>query len=205
MKKRMLALVLAMGMALSLTACGGKKFEPGTVDGDVYTNESVGITATAPDGLTFATAEELEQLKEETIDNNVSSGGKHTREEYEKAYDYDALLVGEDGSLILIMAEDVKITAGGTISEKLYLESMVAQCKMKYQMAGATVSKFKTEKIGGLEFAYTDTSFSINGISCSMEWYVYGMGDVMYSITLLDLGGSTKEFDLFMNSFEAVK
>lgn len=51
--KRLITFLLAVIMIISLTACGEKGFPRGKVKDNVYTQESFGITFTAPDGYEF--------------------------------------------------------------------------------------------------------------------------------------------------------
>ena len=53
MKKKIMTVLLAMCMMVMATACGGggATFEAGSFDGTTYTNTSVGIKATIPDGF----------------------------------------------------------------------------------------------------------------------------------------------------------
>lgn len=73
--KKWLALLLAAMMALALVACGDtpanndndnkdndtktEEFARGSWDGNVYTNDSLDLTITVPDGWKIATDEEL--------------------------------------------------------------------------------------------------------------------------------------------------
>lgn len=67
--KRILLLILAFAMLLCLTSCSAVKgFERGTVDGNTYTQESFGVTFTAPAGYTFYSDEEIASLHNTTVE-----------------------------------------------------------------------------------------------------------------------------------------
>lgn len=68
---RIFALLLAAVLIVSLTACGSfgsiigadeAKFARGTVSGNTYTSDFIGLTFRAPDGWTFYTDEEIKSL-----------------------------------------------------------------------------------------------------------------------------------------------
>ena len=81
--KKWLALLLAAMMALALVACGDtpanndndnkdndtktEEFARGSWDGNVYTNDSLNLTVTVPDGWKIATDEELAAIMGITI------------------------------------------------------------------------------------------------------------------------------------------
>ena len=81
--KKWLALLLAAMMALALVACGDtpanndndnkdndaktEEFARGSWDGNVYTNDSLNLTVTVPDGWKIATDEELAAIMGRTF------------------------------------------------------------------------------------------------------------------------------------------
>ncbi len=202
MKKRILAVVLTLGMALSLTACGGKKFEAGTIEGNVYTNKSIGITATAPESLTYATAEEMAAFKEQAL-----ASVDMASDEMDDAIIYEAVLMTELGSSVQIAAENMKITIGNNVSSKLYLESLRDTTKSTYEMYGYAVemSDVTTKELGGVKFDYIDIELSAMGITVMQECYAYRLGDYMYYIIITDMGDDTESINAFMSSFAAAK
>lgn len=96
--KKWLALLLAAMMALALVACGDtpanndndnkdndtktEEFARGSWDGNVYTNDSLNLTVTVPDGWKIATDEELAAIMGITIDSLTEQG---VSEEFLKA------------------------------------------------------------------------------------------------------------------------
>ena len=98
--KKWLALLLAAMMALALVACGDtpanndndnkdndtktEEFARGSWDGNVYTNDSLNLTVTVPDGWKIATDEELAAIMGITIDSLTEQG---VSEEFLKAHD----------------------------------------------------------------------------------------------------------------------
>ena len=101
--KKITALLLALVLLVSLVSCGKiaevaekigeeikessdgetatKKFSPGTVDGNTYKSEYLGIGVTLDESWVFATEDEIRQLNEQVI----SSLGDIFGDDYEKA------------------------------------------------------------------------------------------------------------------------
>lgn len=71
--KRISALLLGLLLAMSLAACGAddtpkKEFSAGVTDGNTYTNEYFGFTATLDESWTFFTSDEIAQLTGQVVD-----------------------------------------------------------------------------------------------------------------------------------------
>lgn len=101
MKKKIMTVLLAMCMMVMATACGGgASFEAGTFDGTTYTNTSVGIKATIPEGFSEISAAAVTGIT------------------------YEVVVQSDTGSAIQIIAEDMKQTIGRAVNAKTYLDSM---------------------------------------------------------------------------------
>lgn len=115
--KKWLALLLAAMMALALVACGDtpanndndnkdndaktEEFARGSWDGNVYTNDSLNLTVTVPDGWKIATDEELAAIMGITIDSLTEQG---VSEEFLKAQNTYEMMAQDptNGSNVII-------------------------------------------------------------------------------------------------------
>ena len=127
--KKWLALLLAAMMALALVACGDtpanndndnkdndtktEEFARGSWDGNVYTNDSLNLTVTVPDGWKIATDEELAAIMGITIDSLTEQG---VSEEFLKAQNTYEMMAQDptNGSNVIVMAENLTVSVGGT-------------------------------------------------------------------------------------------
>ena len=117
--KKWLALLLAAMMALALVACGDtpanndndnkdndtktEEFARGSWDGNVYTNDSLNLTVTVPDGWKIATDEELAAIMGITIDSLTEQG---VSEEFLKAQNTYEMMAQDptNGSNVIVTA-----------------------------------------------------------------------------------------------------
>lgn len=202
MKKKIMTLVLAMSMVLALTACGGSaKFEKGTVEGNVYTNTSVGIKATVPEGLTIADEATMQAFQD------TAMATMENAEEVGAAIVYETVITSEAGSSIQIAAEDMTKTIGAKVKADTYLESLQKTTQTTYESMGCTVefSDVAAKKLGGVEFSHINISIDLAGTAITQECYCRAIGNHMYYIIVTDMGDCTDAMTAFFDSFEAAK
>lgn len=184
MKKKIMAVLMAVGMMIMATACGNSAtFEAGTFDGTTYTNTSVGIKATMPEGFS-------------SIGGSPVSG-----------ITYEAVVQAEDGSAIQIIAEDMKETVGRAVSAKVYLESMKSQVDTQYGAMGLTTdtTDLGTVKIGGKDFSGISIAITGGVQGLSQQYYIYKVGDVMFCIIITATDDMAATLDSFVKSIEATE
>lgn len=182
MKKKFMTVLLAMCMMIMATACGGSSatFEAGTFDGTTYTNTSVGIKATMPEGF------------------SEISGSPVT------GITYEAVVQSDNGSAIQIIAEDMKETIGRAVSAKVYLDSMKEQVDSQYGAMGLSteVSDLGTVKIGGKDFSGISIAITGSGQELTQQYYINKVGDVMFCIIVTDVDNTLGQF---ISSIEAAQ
>ena len=184
MKKKIMAMLLAMSMMILATACGGgASFGAGSFGGPTYTNTSVGIKATMPDGF------------------SEISGAAVT------GITYEAVVQSEDGSAIQIIAEDMKQTIGRAVSAKVYLDSMKEQVDTQYGAMGLTTdtTDLGTVKIGGKDFDGISIAVTGGVQGLTQKYYISKVGDVMFCIITTATDDSAATLDQFINSIEEAK
>lgn len=207
MKKKILTVVLAMAMVLATTACGGAKatFEKGSVEGNVYTNASVGIKATMPEGMTVADDATIKALEDASIESAqyTSNLSKEEAEKAMAAVTYDFVGNTANGSSVQIIAEDMRQTIGKTVSESTYLDSTCTQVESTYAAMGleATIEELGKVQLGGVDFEAVKITFS--GIE--QGYYVHKVGNTMFAIITTAVDVDVEIVNQFMDSFEAAK
>ena len=155
MKKiSIVALVLALAL---LVGCGGTKggYEPGTLEGDTYTNEYLGYSFTLPDGWEFATKEELNNMM--AAGSEFLNDDQKAAAEYAKlATIYDMVATSDIGENITIMLDNLKFYVGGTATKpETYVNNL------KEQLAAVDAN--------GLTYEVGDT-YNVNAVG--KDWIV---------------------------------
>lgn len=141
--------------------------ERGLFDGNVYTNESMGIQVTFPEGYTMCSEEELTQELEE--DNNGSLG-----------YIYDAKVVMPDQvTTIQIFLEDTGVTNIIKMDADAYARMLLRNLKVGYSQAGVSISEESIieEMFGGADF----TIVSIVTEDGTQKYYIHEVDGCMIS------------------------
>ena len=163
--KKWLALLLAAMMALALVACGDtpanndndnkdndtktEEFARGSWDGNVYTNDSLNLTVTVPDGWKIATDEELAAIMGITIDSLTEQG---VSEEFLKAQNTYEMMAQDptNGSNVIVMAENLTVSVGGTsYDEEAYSNVIINTLP---EESGYEFADPKTVTIGGRDY-----------------------------------------------------
>lgn len=164
--KKWLALLLAAMMAFALVACGNtpanndgdkdtdndnktETFARGSWDGTVYTNDSLGLTVTVPEGWEIADDEELAAVMGLTIDSLTEEG---LSEEFLKAQNLCEMKAVDPnyGTNVIIMAENLAVSVGGTsYDEKAYSDTVINTLPEEY---GYEFSEPETVTIGGRDY-----------------------------------------------------
>jgi len=143
--------VISLVLVLALLAgCGGGssgKYAPGTLDGNTYTNEYIGYSYTLPDGWSFATQEELDEMMDaggDLLNEDQKAGAEYAK----IATIYDMMAQSPSGYNIIVMLDNLKLYVGGTgTSPEDYIDNLVTQLEavnsMSYECGDVTqVSAF---------------------------------------------------------------
>lgn len=164
--KKWLALLLAAMMALALVACGdtpanndGDKdtdndtktetFARGSWEGNVYTNDSLGLVITVPEEWNIATDEELAAIMGITIDSLTEEG---VSEEFLKAQNTYEMMAQDPnyGTNVIVMAENLAVSVGGTsYDEKAYSDVIINTLPAEY---GYEFSEPETVTVGDRQY-----------------------------------------------------
>ena len=145
--KKVLAFVLAALMVLSLASCSKAGFNRGKVDGNVYENESVGITFTAPENWEFMSEEEISvewNLGNKSFDEQLKGG---------EAFDAVAKCTAPGaGNLAMFKLVDLNVKYGEALTIEEYVEELRGEFEQKNPKSQVRVSDLESVEFGGEAF-----------------------------------------------------
>lgn len=203
--KKILALVLAMMMVLSLGACSGET-EPetveivparGTVENGIYKNEAFGVTFSAGENWYFLTDSEIAVsmgvAAEEIYGEGTEIVGDHI---------YDVYCVeNTTGGTVSINYEDLG-TIGGMTDANYYLETVMTTLLSSGAKDGVVDSSIANIKIGGYEVPCLDIVLEYAGTTIYQKVIVKQSGSWMATATLASLSEDEINSLVEMLSFE---
>ena len=208
--KKILCVLLAAVMMLSFTGCSSiaslissvlensaaseEKEEPaaeldvGSVNGNVYTNDSLGLTFTAPEGWIYASDEEIAELMGESLD--IVTDDETAQEIAAQATVYGMMAQSADElNNVQVVFENMALT-GGKMTSAGYIKILSAQIESLYGNMGGTctVGDAKTMKIGDKEYDCVDILVDIGGVVLEQSYACHRDGDYMVSIIITAYG-----------------
>ena len=203
--KKILALVLAMMMVLSLGACSGET-EPetveivparGTVENGIYKNEAFGVTFSAGENWYFLTDSEIALsmgvAAEEIYGEGTEIVGDHI---------YDVYCVeNTTGGTVSINYEDLG-TIGGMTDANYYLETVMTTLLSSGAKDGVVDSSITNIKIGEYEVPCLDIVLEYAGTTIYQKVIVKQSGSWMATATLASLSEDEINSLVEMLSFE---
>lgn len=173
--KKLFIIVLVLVMALSLCSCKetdigeivNKEISHGTIDGNVYTSDYLGITFNAPDGWKYATDEELAAMVDAALDIT-----DYNSLLYELQVVYDMMAVDPlTNSNVIINFENLSVTGNENMTVDEYVEitknSLNAVEVFTYTFGGEEKITF-----GGKEYTKVSAVCEYNGVVMKQVYYV---------------------------------
>ena len=203
--KKILALVLAMMMVLSLGACSGET-EPetveivparGTVENGIYKNEAFGVAFSAGENWYFLTDSEIAVsmgvAAEEIYGEGTEIVGDHI---------YDVYCVeNTTGGTVSINYEDLG-TIGGMTDANYYLETVMTTLLSSGAKDGVVDSSITNIKIGEYEVPCLNIVLEYAGTTIYQKVIVKQSGSWMATATLASLSEDEINSLVEMLSFE---
>lgn len=203
--KKILALVLAMMMVLSLGACSGET-EPetveivparGTVENGIYKNEAFGVTFSAGENWYFLNDDEIALsmgvAAEEIYGEGTEIVGDHI---------YDVYCVeNTTGGTVSINYEDLG-TIGGMTDANYYLETVMTTLLSSGAKDGVVDSSITNIKIGEYEVPCLNIVLEYAGTTIYQKVIVKQSGSWMATATLASLSEDEINSLVGMLSFE---
>ncbi len=174
MKKIICILMAICVIASGFAACdnspeivAGEKYVRGTVAGDTWTSDWLGLTYTLTDGFQFTPEEELESLMEITADTIFEDENGEAYVDYSKVdVVYEMMAYHDDGSNVVVSSE-MNMTG---LREKEYMEYI------RLQIVQAAI-----------EYDFTELyDFQVgNVVMKRSDGFTYAYGDLLYQTYLL--------------------
>lgn len=175
--------------------------ERGTFEGNVYTNNSMGIQVTFPENCTVLSDEEMKQAEESSSDIMEENYDSEAVEKSMSGTIFDVMATIDGSTSIQIMLEDTKITTGMRLTADLYAQALVSNLKLGYESAGMDIGEpaVTEETLGGVDFSVV--TLSANGMT--QEYYIHQVDNNIMGIilTYTDDGAIVEEF---LNSITAL-
>lgn len=177
--KRILAFVLAAMMLLSLASCGGAS--RGSIVGNTYSNSSVGIDFTKPEGWEF--------LKDDVLAVEMNTGGKSFKEQLDGGTAYDAVAKDDKtGNMVIVSFVNLEKKYGKDLTMEEYAAEMKKQLKQVNPTSTVAMSDIEIVELSGKEFSRIVTGVTENKITTRRVTFLKNLGGVMFSaqVVLLD-------------------
>ena len=203
--KKILALVLAMMMVLSLGACSGET-EPetveivparGTVENGIYKNEAFGVTFSAGENWYFLTDSEIAVSMGVAAEKIYGEGTEIVGDHI-----YDVYCVeNTTGGTVSINYEDLG-TIGGMTDANYYLETVMTTLLSSGAKDGIVDSSITNIKIGEYEGPCLDIVLEYAGTTIYQKVIVKQSGSWMATATLASLSEDEINSLVGMLSFE---
>lgn len=196
--KKIVSLILVFVLTLTcLVACNKKNedetivdnsstdYIAGVVDGNVYTNTTVGIKYTADEESSMSDEEEIKSLMAVTADAEMTNT-------------YEMLIFNAQGNII-IMTEKLD---NAEMTEEEYLNTIKEQLG-DIEMVSAEYGDVTKTELAGIEFSTLNYPISV-GVSDEMFQcvLVHKLEDRMFTITLTYMNEAA--FEVLTSGFEAI-
>lgn len=142
---------------------GGSSIEPGIVDGNTYTNSSVDVKISCPDGWKIVNGTDLAELTGSSVDENgrvsAPDGGF-----------YECMLLSDIGENIIVMTVD-----GNFVDAAMSEEDFMKQTADQFSMNGKAGQSYQLT-IGGNVYNCIDCSSVSGGVSLEQTMCVIKEG-----------------------------
>lgn len=199
--KKIIALLMCLALVFSLAACsdnngganvtpdadvvdGAKALSRGSIEGDVYTNDFIGITFTKGADWTYLSDAEMAQ----TLNAGQEIMDINTLEKVlsETATVYDMSVSNTDGTNnVMVLYENTMLTAFKEVTADEYAGYLEASLK---KVEGQTYTRVSKEnvKLGDTDFTKLLYSVAVDGVEISQAYYIKTIGK--YAVAVLVTG-----------------
>lgn len=202
--KKVWALLLTLVMALSLTACGGgtdtkgndsqpetqeeeqnQTFVPGTVSGDTYTSEGLGVKFVIDENWAFLNEEEIGELTGMVQDLTDDAEVKEALEDGESLYDMYAMTKDGSGRTANVTVSDLGALFGKVTTEDVYAESVAKELPDMFESVGATNLQVEptTYTFAGEEHSGIHVVTELQGVEVHEGMVCVKDGRFVYNVT----------------------
>ena len=189
--KKFLALLLAVVMLTALFGCStGAKISRGTIEGDVYQSEYLGLKFTKPSSWVFSTDEEIAAAMNFAAENLLDENFKKALENNPTVYDMMVVDM-KTRTNINIGFENLKKTLSSNITVEQYVDALKDQLA---GVSGMTVSfrdGLETVKLGKTEFTKCVCDTTASGVKMTQVYYLRKVDGYMTFVIVTITSGYT--------------
>ncbi len=194
--KRFLMMLLVVCLLGTLAGCRekdpapevtGKTLSRGTIDGDVYTSEFIGVSFTKPKTWVYSTDEEIAATMQIGAELLNQENFAAQAEKMNNVYDMMVrdLMTGDN---INIGFENLKASNSSNITEEQYIEVAKNQLKEQASMLNYVFGEAEKCKLGQKDFYRLPAEGAYSGVSFDQFIYIRKEGTYMIVITLTLFG-----------------
>ncbi len=192
--KKILAIILALAMLLSLAACSGNKTEKsetevitvtperGTVENGIYKNSAFGIGFSAGENWYFLTDEEIASAMGVAAETIYGEGAEITGDHV-----YDLYCVENATSATVSINYENLGTIGSMTDANYYLETVMTQLISTGADSGVVDAIISNIEIGEKEAPCLDIVLEYGGMKIFQKVIVKQIGNWMGTITIASL------------------
>ncbi len=190
--KKFLALLLAIIMVIMLAACNKQNAElsRGTIEGDVYKNESMGFEFIKPASWVYSTDEEIAAAMNLAVDNFFDDNFKEALENNPSIYDMMVVDMTTRTN-INVGYENLKKTFATNITEEQYIEALKQQVSNVSGMTFSFSDELETVKLGDSEFTKCVCDTTANGVNMTQVYYLRKIDGYMTFVIVTITSGYT--------------
>lgn len=175
--------------------------EQGTVDGNVYTNESLGIQATIPEGFVLYTDEQMQEVL--GVGTEMMEAANYDVDALEEGGTlYEVMASAADGSNVQIVIENTEVSAGMKVSVEQYAKILEKNLKTTYEANGIEVedSSITEENKNGLDCQRVYVTFA----GVTQEYYITEIDGYMVSFAATYTETEPESIQQFFDSITAI-
>ena len=209
--KKILTLTLVLAMSLSLISCSlipsdiggqnddGKGSTPvlsrGTIEGNVYTSEYLGVSFTKPESWVYSTDEEIAAAVNMGVDMFINENFKDALENNLSIYDM-MVIDSVTRSNINVGFENLAKSFSSNITVDQYIESLKSQLAQISSMNVTFPESSKTVKLSGTEFTKLQCTTTTQGITFTQVYYLRKVDKYIgFIIATIPSGYSVEEIE----------
>lgn len=173
----MLFLMACILSSCSLTA--KPDFSRGKWEGDIYTNESAGLSFQLPEEWTFSDDKDLASRMRVSADQLSQPGTPFNENMAAIPSVYDMIAINTNGAVIMVIFENLNLIADGlNMTEEDYMA--ILQASIEKMGAGFTFSEIVDAKIGNQTYKMTEVDIGV----AAQQYYVRKVGSHMVVISV---------------------
>ncbi len=162
------------------------KVTRGSITGNTYQNDSLGITFTKEYGWGYYPDYSIAKMLNITTDQFNDPELLETNEVASVidfiAYYSNPTTMNSDN--VNFSIENLKVTKNENVTVEEYIEEALSILKEEFKDATFRYGKIQKEKLGKNEYSMMGTSYTINGVTIKQYMYVRKVGSYMVTVTI---------------------